>query len=167
MNLRLTIVQSNLLKYLIPALLTVCSCISQNGPDELRVDYVKRLLALDTGKIWIQTSVRINGDNVPLSDCPIQNYYYFSSTLNTDTLFYVGSDTICNSLKQDTLSRFHWQVLGNLRGQFSDSVAFVNESGDAEYRAVRAVTANKLDWEYEIGEVLYREEFAWFKEEFK
>jgi len=153
-------------KHLI-TLLVFFSCISQNEPVEFSTNDVKRLLALDTGKIWMMTALQINGDKLPLNDCEFKNYYYFSSTLNTDTLFYAGSDTICNTLKQDTLARFHWQVMGNLRGQFSDSIKFTDESGETAFRTVKRVTAKIIDWEYEVNEALYREEFAWFTGEFK
>ncbi|MDA0194538.1 MAG: lipocalin family protein [Bacteroidetes bacterium] len=146
-----------------------CRCvgISQNEPDQFTTNDVERLLALDTGKIWITTSLKIDGDEILLSDCEFHNYYYFFSTISADTLFYSGSDTICNTLKQDTLARFSWQVMGNLRGQFSDSIKLTDESGGTAFRTVRSVTAKILEWEYEDNESLYREELGWFTGEFK
>jgi len=155
------------MKWLIASTLAVCSCINQNEPDVFTTNEVERLLALDTGKIWITTSLKVDGNEIPFDDCEFHNYYYFSSTLNTDTLFYSGSDTICNTLKQDTLSRYSWEVMGNLRGEFSDSIKLTDESGGTEFRTVRHITAKIIEWEYEGNESLYREELGWFVGEFK
>jgi len=143
------------------------SCISKDGPDSLSADRVKRLLSLDTGKVWITKRVRVDGDEVPLSDCKFQNYFSFSSTLTADTLFYIGSDTICSTLLQDTLSNYHWSVVGDVKDIFSDSIVFTDVSGNKNFRTVKSITSNTIEWEYVLNNALYREEYVWYTGEIK
>ena len=115
----------------------------------------------------MQTMIRIDGEELPLDNCEFQNYFYFSSTLSTDTLFYIGSDTICTTLKQDTLANYNWFVIGDVKGVFSDSILFIDPSGNGQIRKVRSITSNNLEWEYEINEGLYREEYSWYTGEYR
>lgn len=128
--------------------LSLSACLSNNGPEGFNITQATTLLALDTGKIWQRVSRRIDGDLVELDDCQLNNYYSFDIVNDSDTLLYIGGTTACDQMNADTLQRWGWRVLGNVREEFTDSLELTDENGIVTYRIIREINANNLEWEY-------------------
>lgn len=137
------------------------ACLSQNGPDNLTIDRAKRLLALDTGKVWQRTQRSIDGDDSELGDCELNQFYSFISSVEADTAYLVGGAFNCTPSAPDTLGRWSWAALGDIQEQFSDSLELTNSSGAISYRVIRELTSNNLEWQYLENEQEVREKFLW------
>ncbi len=147
------------------AVYSLNACISKNDPDLLSTDRVKRLLALDTGKVWLRTAMSVNGDDVDLLDCELQNLYSFDFIDDSDTVFYIGANTNCSQLTADTLNRWSWQVIANIREEFLDSLELIDASGNITVRKITELTSNNLSWEFIEGDGEISESFVWRKDE--
>lgn len=160
MKIRETLKSSHLV--LLASLLYFSSCIGKKSPEVLNTSRVERLLGLDTGKVWVRTALRINGDNSDLLDCELQNFYWLSFD-DADTAFYVGAPINCAQVKTDTLNKWSLKIVSNVREEFLDSLEFTDESGVATFRKIRELTSNNLQWEYieESNEI--RETLVWLK----
>ncbi len=148
----------------IVALLCLNACISKNGPDILTTSRVAQLLSLDTGKVWVRTALRINSDDVELQDCELQNRYSFGFINDADTAFYIGAPPDCAQLSSDTLERWSWRIVINIRGEFLDSLELTDENGEIVIRRIIELTGNNLRWEFVDGPDEKRETFNWLKD---
>lgn len=141
------------------------ACISKKGPDLLTTDRAIRLLALDTGKVWLRTAIKVDGDNIDLLDCELQNRFSFTFVNDADTVaFYIGANTTCTQLSTDTLNRWSWEVLGNIREEFLDGLELTDDAGETLTRRITELTSDNLSWEFNEGDSEIEESFKWQRE---
>ncbi len=140
------------------------ACLSKKGPDILSTDRAIRLLALDTGKLWVRTAIKVDGEQIDLLDCELQNRYSFNFIEDADTAFYIGANSDCTQLSADTLNRWSWKVLGNIKEEFLDSLELKDGAGEILTRRITDLTSDNLSWEFieEASEIW--ESFKWQKE---
>lgn len=139
----------------------MASCLGENEPEQLSISRAKRLIALDTGKIWVRTALSINDEMQPLQDCEFQNHYSFRLIEDSDTLFYIGADSLCSALERDTLQFLSWQVLGNLQEIFSDSLMFSDSLQNESFRIIEHLTSESMTWSFESNDSTFQESFSW------